>query len=75
MMPEMDGFGFMQGLRQRPDCREVPVIVITAKDITAEDRRRLSGEVTKILQKDSMSRERLLTEVSALVAREIEFQI
>jgi len=75
MMPEMDGFGFMQELRKRPDCAQVPVMVITAKDITAEDRRRLSGEVTKILQKDSMSREQLLAEVSSLVAREIEFHI
>jgi len=75
MMPEMDGFGFIHELRRRPDGRAVPVIVITAKDITPEDRRRLSGEVTKILQKDSMSREQLMTEVSALVSREVEGQI
>jgi CheY-like chemotaxis protein len=72
MMPEMDGFKFMQELRNRPDCRTVPVIVITAKDITAEDRRRLSGEVSKIVQKDSMSREQLMLEVSALVAKEVQ---
>src|SRR5262249_37725597 len=36
MMPEMDGFGFMQELRKRPDCARVPVLVITAKDLTEE---------------------------------------
>ena len=44
MMPELDGFGFMEGLRQLPGCAHVPVIVITAKDLTAEDRARLNGE-------------------------------
>ena len=32
MMPEMDGFEFMLELRRRPDCKAVPVLVITAKD-------------------------------------------
>lgn len=72
MMPEMDGFTFMRELRQRPDCCQVPVIVITAKDLTAEDRQRLSGDVTKILRKDSMSREQLMAEVRDLVVKEID---
>ena len=50
MMPEMDGFTFMEELRQRPHA-PVPVIVITAKDLTAEDHQRLNGEVARILQK------------------------
>jgi len=71
MMPEMDGFAFMQELRQRPDCRQVPVIVITAKDITAQDRQRLSGEVAKILQKDSMSRDQLMAEVRQFLTQQV----
>ena len=63
MMPEMDGFQFMQELRARPDCRDIPVIVITAKDLTVEDHRRLNGEVSKIIQKGATSIEQLLTEI------------
>ena len=68
MMPEMDGFTFMQELRRRPDCRHVPVIVITAKDLTEEDRRRLSGEVARILAKDTTSRDALVAEVRQLLS-------
>jgi signal transduction histidine kinase/DNA-binding response OmpR family regulator len=66
MMPEMDGFEFMQELRQRPDCRRVPVVVITAKDITEDDRRRLNGQVARILRKSALSMKELVSEVQAL---------
>ena len=42
-MPIMDGFVFLQELRTRPECRDVPVVVLTARDLTADDRRRLRG--------------------------------
>jgi CheY-like chemotaxis protein len=45
MMPEMDGFEFLAQLRRHPALRDVPVVVLTAKDLTDEDRRRLNGEV------------------------------
>ncbi len=67
MMPEMDGFAFMEQLRGRPDGREVPVIVITAKDLTAEDHRRLNGEVSRILQKGATSAADLLAEIRSLM--------
>jgi signal transduction histidine kinase/DNA-binding response OmpR family regulator len=69
MMPEMDGFEFMAEFRQRPECRPVPVIVITSKDITEEDRRRLDGQVEDILQKSSLSIADLVGEIRALTAR------
>jgi CheY-like chemotaxis protein len=75
MMPELDGFGFMEGLRQLPGCEHVPVIVITAKDLTADDRARLNGETCRILQKASFSPASLLAEISELVARQTEFTI
>ena len=68
MMPEMDGFEFMQKLRARPDGRLVPVVVITAKDVTEEDRRRLNGQVVRVLQKSTLSLEGLVTELRTLVA-------
>ena len=75
MMPEMDGFTFMQELRRRPDCVHVPVIVLTAKDLTEEDHRRLSGDVVRILGKDPASREQLVAEVRQLLTRQMEFHI
>jgi DNA-binding response OmpR family regulator len=75
MMPEMDGFEFMQELRKREDCRTVPVIVITAMDLTAADHERLNGEVARILQKSPAGTEQLLTEVRSLLARHADWHI
>jgi CheY-like chemotaxis protein len=75
MMPELDGFGFMEGLRKTPGCQHVPVIVITAKDLTPEDRARLNGETCRILQKASFSAENLLAEIRGLVSHHTEFTI
>jgi len=55
MMPEMDGFEFMDALRQRGDSKQIPVVVITAKDLTEEDHRRLNGGVERIIQKGKAS--------------------
>ncbi len=51
VMPEMDGFEFLEALRARPGGQRVPVVVLTAKDLTAADRERLAGSVTRIVQK------------------------
>ena len=63
MMPEMDGFAFAQELRQHPQFREIPVLVLTAKDLTDDDRRRLNGKVLGVLQKSAYTREELLAEI------------
>ncbi|MBI1916690.1 MAG: response regulator [Planctomycetes bacterium] len=74
MMPEMDGFEFVAEMRQHEDWRTIPVVVITAKDLTPEDRLflngslLLSGHVKRVLQKGKFSREELLNEVRRLVA-------
>src|SRR4029077_11317193 len=60
MMPEMDGFQFLDEVRKREDWHSIPVIVITAKELSAEDRQRLNGSVEKILQKGAYSREELI---------------
>ncbi len=68
MMPEMDGFEFADCVRQHPEWRSIPIVVLTAKDLTANDRQRLQGSVETILQKRGDSREALLTQVRDLVA-------
>jgi hypothetical protein len=68
MMPEMDGFDFVTELRKRPEWRSIPIVVITAKSLTVEDRLRLNGYVEKILQKGSFNREEMLREVRDLVS-------
>ncbi len=68
MMPEMDGFEFIEELRRHEEWRKVPVVVVTAKDLTAEDRQRLAGCVEKVIQKGSYTGESLMAEVRALVA-------
>ncbi len=67
MMPEMDGFEFVAKLREKESGRSIPILVITAKDVTAEDRTRLEGRVARILQKGSYGREDLLAEIQNLV--------
>ncbi len=71
MMPEMDGFEFVAELRHSEDWRTIPVVVITAKDLTAEERQRLSGSVERILMKGAYRREELLAEVQRLVAASV----
>jgi CheY-like chemotaxis protein len=68
MMPEMDGFEFLGRLRSQPAWAQVPVLVITAKTLSAAERARLNGDVGKILQKGSYTREELLAEVGTLVS-------
>jgi CheY-like chemotaxis protein len=68
MMPEMDGFDFVAAVRDEPAWRSVPIVVITAKDLSAEDHERLNGYVARVLQKGALSRETLLGEVRELVA-------
>ncbi len=67
MMPEMDGFEFSHRLRERPEWRDIPVVVLTARDLTEEDRQRLSGDVEKIVQKGLWDHAALLSEMRRLV--------
>jgi len=68
MMPVMDGFDFLTAMRAQPEWRHVPVIVITAKDLTGDDRDRLTGNVDEVLEKNAYTREQLLEHVSEAVA-------
>jgi CheY-like chemotaxis protein len=72
MMPKMDGFEFLDQLRGKPEWQDIPVVVITAKDLTDDDRNRLNGGVDRIIQKsdrDEMLRQ-LSREISKCVKRQ-----
>ncbi len=67
MMPVMNGFDFIRELRRREEWRNIPVVILTAKDLTGEDREQLKGNVELVLQKGDYSRDRLLDEVRDMV--------
>ena len=60
MMPVMDGFDFLEEMRARPEVQDTPVIVLTAKDLTEQDRRLLSGRVEQIVEKGAGSNEQVV---------------
>jgi CheY-like chemotaxis protein len=68
LMPQMNGFEFLAELQTKPEWRSIPVVVVTAKDLTAEEHARLSGRVAEVLRKGAYTRERLLAEVRERVA-------
>ncbi|HEY5741303.1 MAG TPA: response regulator, partial [Terrimicrobiaceae bacterium] len=69
MMPVMDGFELIQILRQDARFTGIPIIVITAKDLTPEDQSHLADSVEQIITKSAMDREKLLAEVTQILSR------
>ncbi len=67
MMPVMDGFEFVRELRRASNEPPPPIVVITAKELTEDDRLRLNGFVEKIIQKGAYDRDDLMREVHNLV--------
>jgi threonine synthase len=67
MMPELDGFGVLDALKTNPDTAPIPVIVVTAKELTPDEKRRLSGRISTLMQKGEFMSDELLDEVKTLV--------
>jgi GAF domain-containing protein/DNA-binding response OmpR family regulator/HAMP domain-containing protein len=72
MMPEMDGFQFVDQLRKNIQWRDIPIIIVTAKDLTEQDRQRLNGYVEGVLQKGAYDSEQLLREVCTMVRTHVQ---
>ena len=72
MMPEMDGFEFVAELRSRREWRAIPVLVVTAMDLSDEDHRRLNGEVERVIRKSGQPRDALLHELGLALAACVE---
>lgn len=64
MMPGMDGFDVLEAVHARPHLHDVPVLVITAKDIDGADRQRLNGRIAAIIHKGPQQRDALLRELA-----------
>ncbi|HEV7439458.1 MAG TPA: response regulator [Methylobacterium sp.] len=70
MMPEMDGFGFLRALRARSDVGDVPVVVLTAKEITEAEKASLAAQADRIILKGSLSLAEIGRQLRTLYARE-----
>ncbi len=68
-MPNMDGFEFAAELQKRQDWRTIPVVVVTAKDLTIEERNRLNGRVAEIVQKGGNSERSLVKQIHELISK------
>jgi PAS domain S-box-containing protein len=63
MMPDVNGFDVVEALKEQPDTGRIPILVVTAKRITAEDRAKLNGFVSTIMEKGEFDRDRFTAEV------------
>ena len=68
MMPEMDGFEFSERVHRHPQWSGIPIVVLTAKDLSDEERIQLGRHVHQVVQKSGQGREELLSQVRELVA-------
>jgi CheY-like chemotaxis protein len=68
MMPEVSGFDVVAALHERPGTASIPVLIVTAKKVTEEDHRKLSGHVSTILEKGEFDGERFTTEIRRAMA-------
>jgi signal transduction histidine kinase/DNA-binding response OmpR family regulator len=72
MLPEMDGFEVVHRLSLNPDWRSIPVVLLTARDLSHEERRALDIGTARIIQKGNFSRDELLAELGAVIGATAE---
>ena len=63
MMPEMDGFALVEELRLDPRTKNIPIVVVSAKDITPQERKRLNGHIEAVFQKGSLKPRKFVDEM------------
>ena len=69
MMPQMDGFEVLDALAAHPQWRDIPVIVLTAKQLTAAERERLLGQARRVIEKGGASRLDIVAAINEAVRR------
>jgi len=68
-MPEMDGFEVLQAIHEAPWTRNIPVIVITGKELSEEDLARLNAGVALVMQKGMFAANETIAHISAVIER------
>jgi len=68
-MPEVDGFAVLEAVKSDKMTRSIPIIVVTAKDLTQEERDTLNMGVEAMLQKGLFGQQELLADVAAALER------
>lgn len=72
LMPELSGFEVVEKLREDPATAKIPIIIVTSKQLTAEDKKQLHGHVSTILEKAEFRHEMLVNEVRrALIKKDV----
>jgi len=69
MMPDVDGFAVIEEVKSNPFTRDIPIIVISAKDITSEDKKRLNGYIEGLIGKGLLNEEELIKQVMNAFAK------
>lgn len=69
LMPEMDGFEVVEKMYKDEKLREVPIVVLTAKEVTADERAKLNSKIKNVVQKEGLTRETILREVNKFIQR------
>ena len=68
MMPEIDGFEVLEKIRNKPATARIPVLILTAKDLTPEDFKRLSANnIQQLVHKGDVDREGLLLKIGSMI--------
>lgn len=68
MMPEVDGFEVVQTLKNNFSTSDIPILILTAKDLTVDDRLRLAGKIESFIQKSHFTKDDLLMHIKDLEA-------
>ena len=64
VMPRLDGFGVIENLRVNPKTRDLPIIVISAKELTETESARLKETVASVMKKQTFHGEKLMQEIN-----------
>ena len=67
MMPGLDGFGLVEELRLDPRTRDIPIVIVSAKDINADEKRRLNGHIEAVYQKGSLQPRKFVDQVIQVI--------
>jgi threonine synthase len=71
-MPGIDGFGLVEELKLDPRTKDIPVVVVSAKDITPDERKRLNGHIEAVYQKGSLPARKFVDQVIHVIEEKFE---